>query len=616
MKQTDHHQDRHDNVNINENESNMSTNSNNEQTTPLISSDESDSLISYQYYNAISISKKKEHEKDNSSSYNSLLMPSGSMSSQVTPPMILSEFRILTELNLLFKIALPTVAVQFFTFIIFPITASIVGRHLNTNDLAAFSLGSLSGNITCISVIIGTLTASETLQPRAFGMKQYHEVGIIAIRSFFVSIIALLVPITFLKFGSYFMFQSLGQNTEVALLASRWIQLYIYSVPFILLFRILQRFLAAQNIVLPCLVGSAIASTVVHPIIINVLIHKYHFQGSVIAIIITQIVQLLIAILYTTFTKSYVHGTMPQLKEWKQIIVHDILLDTEKLKAYAKLSLGGIMSLSEWWYWECTCFIAGKLGVIPLCVHSVTYQIIPLIYMIPLGISIGLSVRMGQLLSSSTLSSSSSISLSSSSSFRQQQQKNDNVIVNQTKVLVGIVLILVSILALVVTWILYSNQRFIVSMFTSDEDVIEGCSIIWDKVCAYVLGLYIFCINTGILRALGLQWQLAKCIFIVLWCFSLPCIIYVCIIQPDGSLDRMWTILFWSYIVLDITLVTCYVSADWNEISKRIKYEHRHQDDKMVKVIVAVGGSNNDTEEDISTTQIMDVGEQSSNNFL
>jgi len=75
-------------------------------------------------------------------------------------------FHMYHEMMSLVNIALPTVHVQFSTFFLYPQCASAVGRNLDTESLAAFSLGSLSGNLTCISIIIGRLTASETLQPR------------------------------------------------------------------------------------------------------------------------------------------------------------------------------------------------------------------------------------------------------------------------------------------------------------------------------------------------------------------------------------------------------------------------------------------------------------------
>lgn len=107
---------------------------------------------------------------------------------------------VLKEAKLLFTLAIPTVAVQLCVFLVFTETASIVGRNLGKTELGGYSLACLTGNLTCLSVVIGCLTASETLSPRAFGSKDYSEVGRIAICGFVttsVCLIPFLVPLCF-----------------------------------------------------------------------------------------------------------------------------------------------------------------------------------------------------------------------------------------------------------------------------------------------------------------------------------------------------------------------------------------------------------------------------------
>lgn len=65
---------------------------------------------------------------------------------------------------------------------------------------------------------------------------------------------------------------------------------------------------------------------------------------------------------------------------------------------YLSLSLGGVLSLSEWWHWEVLTFIAGSFGAVLLAAHSIAYSLVPLLFMIPLGISIGLAKRIGHML--------------------------------------------------------------------------------------------------------------------------------------------------------------------------------------------------------------------------
>ncbi len=487
-------------------------------------------------------------------------------------------------------------------------TASYIGRRKNNNnnnddeedDMAAFSLASLSANLTCISILIGTLSASETLQPRAFSMKQYETVGILAWRGLMMCMVTLFVPVCVLMSSSsssnnnnnnmmMSIYHILGQNDTVSHLSVEWIHMYIWSVPCMLLFRTLQRFLASQNIVFPCVVGAAISSMIIHPWLLKDCMNRYDFRGSALAIVGTQALQLIITVMYVWYNKSYVEGTLVWIFDkshsssssssnnsssnspsndhkviWKKV------LDRKELWTYASLSFGGIFALSEWWYWESICFVAGRMGVIPLCVHSITYQIIPLIYMLPLGMSIGLSVRMGQLLPHN---------------------------VEKAKTLAVYTMIVVIFLSLIVTFVMYYYQRWIISLFTSDEVIIEGCIRIWPKVCMYILGLYIFCINSGILRALGLQWRMGLTITIILWCFSLPFILYVCIHPTidDGmdSLVTMWDIFFWSYIVLDIGLILCYTTADWNEIGRKAKLSMMLTDTTNTTLIrSSIGDSN------------------------
>lgn len=463
--------------------------------------------------------------------------------------------------------------------------------------MAAFSLASLSGNMTCISIIVGTLSASETLQPRAYALKQYKSVGIIALRGFIVCIMALCFPILLLL-SPYMktILASLGQDPSVSILSIDWIHIYLgCSVPCTLLFRVLQRFLACQNIVLPCVVGSFVGSLLIHPWMVKFWMERYGFLGSAYSIGVTQLITLVLTFGYVGYTKSYVKDTWnvygcfkgtstkhnPPLSPSGTTTTTTTFLDMfqeamfhkEELKSFIKLSLGGIFSLSEWWYWECLCFIAGHLGVIPLCIHSVIYQIIPLIYMIPLGFSIGLSVRMGQLLP---------------------------VNVYKAKMLAVYTMLLVILISLVVTGVMYYNRIWIVSLFTNDAFVKEGCDQVWTEVCSYIVGVYIFCLNSGILRALGLQWRMGMIIIVVLWFFSVPCIIYSCIFRRNGDdgVDRteeekgveglviMWRILFWSYIILDIGLMIGYMTADWREIGKKASLSITENTTKTMTAVV------------------------------
>ena len=137
------------------------------------------------------------------------------------------DFNTWKESRLLFGIAVPTSCVQLFNVLIFPLTASFVGRQFGSTALAGFSLASLIGNITCLSFVIGTLSGCETLLPRAMGggVTEYHQVGRIAVRGFLVGLFVLM-PIVYVlwNYMEFLLVNILHQDEAASKLASgNWI---------------------------------------------------------------------------------------------------------------------------------------------------------------------------------------------------------------------------------------------------------------------------------------------------------------------------------------------------------------------------------------------------------
>jgi Na+-driven multidrug efflux pump len=93
--------------------------------------------------------------------------------------------------------------------------------------------------------------------------------------------------------------------------------------------------------------------------------------------------------------------------------------------------------------------------------------------MIPLGIMIGLTVRMGHVIAHD---------------------------VEHAKLLAGWCMLFTTILGGVVSGLLYQFRVEIAMLFTIDEEVIQGCKEIWPKLCIYIFIIYIFGINSAILR--------------------------------------------------------------------------------------------------------------------
>lgn len=284
--------------------------------------------------------------------------------------------------------------------------------------------------------------------------------------------------------------------------------------------------------------ASVIASYVVHPILLKVLVPTMGENGSAIAISLTQWVMVGLLFLYLHFRPVEKPETWPRFS-------HAVLseaLKTQPMLDFISLSLGGVISLSEWWLWETICFLVGTFGVVPLVVHSIAYNLVPLLFMPTLGIQIGMTVRMGQIIAYD--------------------------IVKAKLLAVWCMFFTVTFGAILATC-LYIFRVDIAMLFTDDIEVVEGCKQIWGNLSYYVFILHVFGINSAILRVLGLQWRMAMIIFGFLWFIVLPTIIYFAV-HRGGGLDAVWTILPICYTILQVFLASSYLTADWESIGREI----------------------------------------------
>ena len=93
------------------------------------------------------------------------------------------------------------------------------------------------------------------------------------------------------------------------------------------------------------------------------------------------------------------------------------------------------------------------------------------LFMIPLGTSIGLTVRMGHVIADDP---------------------------GKAKRMAAWTMVLIVIVAASVALCLHSFQLPIIRLFSNDPDVIHDSKAIWSNVCYYIFVLYVFGINGAI----------------------------------------------------------------------------------------------------------------------
>jgi Na+-driven multidrug efflux pump len=428
------------------------------------------------FYSSITPSSKfSDTDIDRSKSHSTLLTTK-------TMPMICKE------MQQLLHIAIPSIGIQWNMLFVYQQGATYVGSILlNDNDaLGGYSLGTLIANMTYLSIVVGALSASDSIMPSLFQKKHYHEMSYVMIRGVIVCFFFLIPVIFFFKQSNmirYVLVHIFHQNEPSSALAAQWIKYYVWGMIPNLLYRTITQWLVSQKKPFPSIYVTLIPTYVINPYLLHHWILDYGVVGSSMAISMTQWLVFISLLFYLLiFPSTYIHDTFPKVSP--RTIHHVIFVDTISMKQYISLSVGGIVAQSEWWFWETMCFIAGSFGVVSLCAHTIAYNLVPLSFMIPLGISIGLTNRMGMIL---TKSHSSTIEPSTSHPSAAVQ-------------LASLVMIFTMLFGTAIVGLLWKYQMFVICLFTHDSDVIYETQRIWPMVCFHIWILHVFGINGGILR--------------------------------------------------------------------------------------------------------------------
>jgi MATE family multidrug resistance protein len=433
--------------------------------------------------------------------------------------------------------ALPMTVLQFSLYTLGIWNAIFVGLMLGATQLAAVALASLAGNITLRMLIMGMFTAMDTLAAQAFGADDRKEVGLLAQRCAFLSFVVC-IPTYLLWQDSERILLALGQPEDVSALAAEYLKIYFYAFPGMVFQELIKSFLVAQECSVTYLsVLFGIVGVAVHPVLLYYgLKSPLGFMSCAWTNVLTNWLMAGSAIAYITVRRPMKPGT------WQGFHFRDALKGTQVWQ-FLKLAIPGVLSMSEWCFWEATCFIAGNIGTKALAAHSIAYTLVPALYMFPLGVAIPLIQRIGSLLG--------------------EGRSTAAWVFAQRGVLLGT--LVSSVLALA----LWCAQGPIIHLFTRDSEVIELCYKMWPWFISFVIADGLFCMQESIPRALGMQLRLAIVTILSLWCIGLPAIFWYALSRHAGLMG-IWYLLTPIYLVYNLFLFVAYASVDWAKISESI----------------------------------------------
>jgi len=359
-----------------------------------------------------------------------------------------------TEVRLFLELAIPTCLLSC-GFTISPLlTASYVGTKFGPMFLSAFTLGNLTGNLCTFSLLAGMFSASDTLSPQAFAVGDYREVGLIALRGVFASS-SLLIPVNVLLvvyLEDWLV--AAGQDAEAAYHAAQWYSIFVWAVPFYIVFDATWKFLSSQNVMRPLIYVSLFCCVVILPLALEFFTEHYGFRGSAMAYVFFQMSQCNLLLLYLWVFRPHQEETWPGLSCWREALRAKPMMD------YLHLGVGGMLSQSEWIYWEALGLMVGTIGVEALAAHTIPSQVTMITCQFPFAFGTSLTIRMGHVLS--------------------------NSVDHAKQIVCGTIAVSVILFATVSVGVYLASDIFC-SVFTSDKEVIVLAKSVWLKVRRHTL---------------------------------------------------------------------------------------------------------------------------------
>ena len=358
------------------------------------------------------------------------------------------EISVAAELLRFTKLSAPNTIVMFLMYLQWTATLSIAAKYLGTEEMSGVSLASLTANLSGLTVVYGLLTAVDTLAPQSFGAGNLAEVGILVQRGI-ITVFATFIITAIIWYNAEDILLALGQPKDESRLAAVFLRYHFLSVPALALWECSRRFMWSQDVTQWPFVIITVISLGVHLLALNVLLPVLAFIGTPISHVITNWAMVLGVALWIKIKRPHNPDTWHVNKE--------VVMNRQAMKAFLKLAVPGILSMSEWVFFEFFIFLSGTLGPKELAANSVAYTLIPMSFTIPSGLSIATTARVGALLAQGRVKAAKSLTRA-----------------------VGVVTIC---LATLIMAIVYFGQNGIISAFSTDPEVQDLAKDIWMYLC-------------------------------------------------------------------------------------------------------------------------------------
>ncbi len=394
------------------------------------------------------------------------------------------------EISSISRLAGPAIATQVGMMLMGVVDTLMVSR-VSTEALAAAALGSVWAHVTlfCAS---GVILGIDPIVSQAHGARDGARAAL-ALQHGVVLALLISLPVL-LAFGfTGPALSSIGQDPALAEAAHAYLMVQLPSVPCVLLWTAVRQYLQGRTLVRPAMYVMLLANAV--NVVANWALIFGHLGFPALGLLGAGIATSVVRIFMLGGLLVWVRAARLHEGAWRPW--SRAALDRAGLRRVLALGLPVYLQLSlEVWAFSGSTLLVGYLGVAALAGHTIVLNLASLSFMMPLGISIAASTRVGNLVGGGD---------------RDGVQRAARV----AFVMGGGVMALAGL-----GFVLF--RRELASLYTPDEAVIAICVVVLPIAAAFQIFDGTQVVACGVLRGIGHTRPAAWANFVGYWVLALP----------------------------------------------------------------------------------------------
>ncbi|OBA22108.1 MATE efflux family protein [Metschnikowia bicuspidata var. bicuspidata NRRL YB-4993] len=447
------------------------------------------------------------------------------------------ETSLANEARVLMRYSVPLVITFLLQYSLTVASVFSVGR-LGLTALAAVSLSSMTANISGYAIIQGVSTCLDTLCAQAYGRQDYNTVGLHFVRCTYLLMLLYVPMLVLWVFLSRPVLSFLvgPDKTELAYLASSYLQVLALGLPGFIIFENLKHFLQAQGIFHAStyvLLFCAPLNALLNYLLVWDRRVGLGFIGAPLSVVITNWLMCIMLLAYTLYVNGY------------QCLPREPLFDSTFFRNWTKiinLSVPGVLMVeAEWLAFEIITFTASTFGTDVLAAQSIVSTTCVLLYQIPFALSIAASTRIAWFIGAA--SKKAAVTASQAAMYCALALGSCNAVV------------------------LFSFRTFFASLYTSDKKVLDIASTVLIIGSVYQINDFLACVSGGILRGQGRQKIGGILNLVSYYLIALPCAFFFAF-YFKWELVGLWLGMIIALFFVSVLQTYFVYVSDWDHIIK------------------------------------------------